>query len=104
VTGFNVEAEQLRSHAGSIDAIKERFAKVKAASSHIAGDDQAYGVLCGWISGVLEGRHADVDDVIAHVEHNLELVSKELRASADTYTAADQDNVDRVKAAGGGER
>lgn len=104
MTGFNVEAEQLRSHASSIDAIKQRFAKVKAASSHITGDDQAYGALCGWISGVLEGRHTDVDDVIAHVENNLELVSKELRASADAYETVDQDNVDRLQAAGGGER
>jgi hypothetical protein len=102
VTGFNVEAEQLRAHAGSIDAIKQRFAKVKSASSHIMADDQAYGLLCGWISGVLEGRHTEIDAVIATVENNLELVAKELRASADTYVAADQDNADRVRSAGGG--
>lgn len=101
--GFNVEAEQLRSHAGSIDAIKQRFAKVKSASAHIMADGQAYGALCGWISGVLEGRHAEIDDVIAYVENNLELVAKELRASADEYAAADQANVDRMRAAGGGQ-
>ncbi|MBM7858882.1 type VII secretion target [Lentzea nigeriaca] len=101
MSGFNVEAEQLRAHAGSIDAIRQRFAKVKAASAHIIGDDQAYGALCGWISGVLEGRHTEIDDVIATVEHNLELVAKELRASADTYVTADQDNVDRITSAGG---
>jgi hypothetical protein len=101
VTGFNVESEQLRSHAGSIDAIKQRFARVKAASAHITADDQAYGLLCGWISGVLEGRHTEIDDVIATVESNLELVAKELRASADEYAAADQANTDRIKSAGG---
>ncbi|HEX7307782.1 type VII secretion target [Lentzea sp.] len=98
---FRVEAEQLKAHAQSIDAIKQRFAKVKAASSHIAGDDQAYGVLCGWISAVLEGRHTEIDGVIATVEHNLELVAKELRASAETYAATDQDTVERLKSAGG---
>ncbi|MFS8097056.1 PE domain-containing protein [Lentzea alba] len=103
VSGFNVEAEQLRSHAGSIDAIKQRFGKVKSASAHITGDDQAYGLLCGWISGVLEGRHTEVDEVIAQVENNLEMVAKELRASADTYAAADDDNANRIKTAGGGE-
>jgi hypothetical protein len=101
VSGFNVESEQLRSHAGSIDTIKQRFARVKAASAHITADDQAYGLLCGWISGVLEGRHTEIDDVIATVESNLELVSKELRASADEYAAADQANTDRIKSAGG---
>uniref|UniRef100_UPI0039BED7AD type VII secretion target n=1 Tax=Lentzea alba TaxID=2714351 RepID=UPI0039BED7AD len=103
MSGFNVEAEQLRSHAGSIDAIKQRFGKVKSASAHITGDDQAYGLLCGWISGVLEGRHTEVDEVIAQVENNLEMVAKELRASADTYAAADDDNANRIKTAGGGE-
>ena len=103
MTGFNVEAEQLRTHAGSVDAIKQRFGKVKSASSHITGDDQAYGLLCGWISGVLEGRHAEVDEVIAQVESNLDAVAAELRASAETYAAADSDNADRIKAAGGGE-
>jgi len=103
VTGFNVEAEQLRSHAGSVDAIKQRFGKVKSASAHITGDDQAYGLLCGWISGVLEDRHREADEVIAQVENNLDLVAKELRASADTYATADEDNAERVKAAGGGE-
>ncbi|MGW6928844.1 type VII secretion target [Lentzea sp. NPDC054927] len=102
MTGFNVEAEQLRAHAGSIDAIKQRFAKVKSASSHITADSQAYGVLCGWISGVLEGRHTDIDAVIATVESNLELVAKELRSSADTYASADQDNADKLRATGGG--
>ncbi|HUQ55838.1 type VII secretion target [Lentzea sp.] len=101
MTGFHVEAEQLRSHAGNIDKIKQRLAKVKAASSHITADDQAYGLLCGWISGVLEGRHTDIDAVIATVEGNLELVAKELRASADAYETTDQDTVDRVRAAGG---
>lgn len=103
MTGFNVEAEQLRAHAGNIDAVKQRFAKVKSASSHITADSQAYGVLCGWISGVLEGRHTDINAVIATVENNLELVAKELRASAETYASADQDNVDRLRTAGGGQ-
>ncbi|MET9626539.1 type VII secretion target [Lentzea sp. NPDC006480] len=101
MSGFNVEAEQLRSHAGNIDALKQRLAKVKAASAHITGDDQAYGLLCGWISGVLESRHTEVDDVIAQVDTNLELVAKELRASAETYEVADGDNADRITAAGG---
>jgi hypothetical protein len=103
VSGFNVEAEQLRAHAGSVDAIKQRLGKVKSASAHITADDQAYGLLCGWISGVLESRHTEVDEVIAQVDTNLELVAKELRASADTYQAADDDNADRITAAGGGE-
>lgn len=101
VTGFSVEAEQLRQHASSVDAIVRRFAKVKSASSHITKDDQAYGTLCSWLPGKLEERHTAIDAVIATVESNLITVVKELRASADTYAAADQDNLERMRKAGG---
>ncbi|NKE64112.1 hypothetical protein FXN61_48485 [Lentzea sp. PSKA42] len=101
MTGFNVEAEQLRAHAGTVDAIAQRFAKVKSASSHITQDDQAYGVLCGWLPGKLEDRHKAIDDVIATVENNLKAVAKELRASADTYVTAEQDTVVRLRKAAG---
>lgn len=100
--GFNVNAEQIRAHAGRVAAIQERFAAVKAASSHIAQDDQAYGLLCGWIAGILEGKHARQDELIASVEENLRLVEAELRSSADDYEAMDGSNADMITTSGGG--
>ncbi|GAA4429995.1 type VII secretion target [Actinokineospora soli] len=92
MSGFNVDVEQVRAHAANVEAIQARFAAVKAASSHIAQDDQAYGLLCGWISGILEGKHVRQDDVIAFVEQNLVKVAAELRASAEEYTATEDGN------------
>ena len=83
--GYTVDADELRKHAGSLDSLKERFAAVKSASSHIAQDDQAYGLLCGWISAIMEGRHQKQDELIAYVEENLTIASVALRASADHY-------------------
>lgn len=98
--GFHVDIEQLRAHARNVDAIKARFAAVKAASAHIAQDDQAYGLLCGWISGVLDGRHAKQDELIAYVEESLELVSAELGFTAGDYEALDGGATDKISKAG----
>ncbi|HYQ64750.1 type VII secretion target [Actinophytocola sp.] len=86
---YTVDPAELRKHAGDIDSLRERFAAVKAASAHIAQDDQAYGMLCGWISGILEGRHTKQDELIAYVEENLDIVARELRETADDYEARD---------------
>ncbi|PSL55847.1 excreted virulence factor EspC (type VII ESX diderm) [Saccharothrix carnea] len=99
--GYNVDVEQLRTHARNLEAIKDRFGAVKAASAHIAQDDQAYGLLCGWISGILEGRHAAQDDLLAFAENNLALIATELRATADEYSATEDGNAALVRSAGG---
>src|SRR6266496_3382923 len=36
---YNVNTAQLRTHAANVEAIKARFEAVKAASTHIAQDD-----------------------------------------------------------------
>jgi excreted virulence factor EspC (type VII ESX diderm) len=94
--GYTVDPAELRKHAGDIDSLKERFAAVKAASAHIAQDDQAYGVLCGWISGILEGRHTRQDELIAYVEENLDIVARELRETAADYEARDANTADAM--------
>ncbi|MET8122291.1 type VII secretion target [Micromonospora sp. NPDC005189] len=89
--GFEVDAEQIRQHARNIEALRARFSAVKNASAHIAQDDAAYGLLCGWISGILEGRHNRQDELITYVEENLSLVVKGLGTTADNYDSADGD-------------
>ena len=88
--GFTTNPDELRTHATNVDTLKERFANVKNASSHIAQDDQAYGLLCGWISGILEARHQKQDELIGRVEENLTLVAKSLRDTADDYEQHEQ--------------
>jgi hypothetical protein len=92
--GFNVDVGQLRTHAGNLEALRDRFGAVKTASTHIAQDDEAYGLLCGWISGILEGRHTRQDDLIAYVEENLTLAAKSLRDTADDYETRDTATAD----------
>jgi hypothetical protein len=99
--GYHVDPEQIRRHAANVEALAARFGAVKSASGHIARDDQAYGLLCGWISGVLEGRHTRQDELIAYVEENLSLVARALRETADYYRLVDEGNADLIRSSGG---
>ena len=99
--GYDVDVEQIRAHAAHVEAVLARFEAVKAAAAHIARDDRAYGKLCGWISGVLAGRHTRQVELVAVVENNLRLAAAQLRATAETYQAVDDDNAHLVRSAGG---
>ncbi|MEJ2854142.1 MULTISPECIES: type VII secretion target [unclassified Saccharothrix] len=99
--GYHVDPEQIRQHAANVETVAARFGAVKSASGHIAGDAQAYGALCGWISGILEDRHRRQDELIAYVEENLDLVAKALRETAEYYELVEQGNSDLIRTSGG---
>jgi hypothetical protein len=88
-TGWKVDTEQIRAHAENVALLRDRFGAVKSASTHISQNDAAYGTLCGWISGILEGRHGRQDQLIADVEENLAIVCQELRKTAENYDSID---------------
>jgi len=98
--GFSVDVQQMRAHAAKVDAVRQRFGAVKAASAAIAADDAAYGLLCGWISGILEGRHVRQDQLIAYVEENLRLAADALISVGRDYDQVDETAADRVRRAG----
>jgi len=95
--GYEVDVEQIRTHATNVDALRARFDAVMSASAHIAQDDSAYGLLCGWISGILEGRHAEQDDLFTYAQENLALAVQSLND-----TATDYQNLDNQAAKGFG--
>ncbi|MBL7256208.1 type VII secretion target [Paractinoplanes lichenicola] len=99
--GFSVDARQIRAHAAKVESIEQRFAAVKSASSAIVADDAAYGLLCGWMAGILEARHAKQDELYAYVEENLRLASEALVRTSQDYEVADDAAADRLRKAGG---
>ncbi len=99
--GFSVDAQQIRAHATKVDAIQQRFAAVKSASSAIVADDAAYGLLCGWMAGILEARHAKQNELYAYVEENLRLASDALIRTSQDYEVADDAAANRIRSAGG---
>jgi hypothetical protein len=98
--GLSVDIDEIRAHARNVETLKARFAAVKAASAHISQDDRAYGLLCGWISAILESRHARQDELIAYVEENLSLVGDGLRKTVEGYEAVEGDTAGLISKVG----
>jgi hypothetical protein len=89
-TGYSVAPEELRLHARHLDAFGARFDKVAAASRHISGDGQAYGMLCAWIGLILEGRHQRQDQLVTLAAQNVSLVATAVAKQAATYEDAEE--------------
>jgi hypothetical protein len=98
--GLSVDIDEIRAHARNIEKLRARFAAVKAASAHIAQDDQAYGLLCGWIAAILESRHTRQDELIAYVEENLSLVGDGLRKTIEAYETVEGDTAGLISKVG----
>ncbi|GAA2535102.1 type VII secretion target [Winogradskya humida] len=99
--GFAVDPSQLHSHAARLDALRGRFGAVTSASGFIAQDAAAYGLLCGWISDIMEGRHRRQDELVAYADENLSLLADALRATAKEYEETDSGTAENVSRAGG---
>lgn len=98
---FQVDPAQLRRHASKVNAARAQLATVMTSSRAIAQDDAAYGVLCGWISAILERRHAGQDQLYAYAAENLRLMAEALTTTGDDYDAVDHAAQSRIRAAGG---
>jgi hypothetical protein len=98
---FQVDSSQLFRHAANVRAVRDQLTAIKGASSAISQDDSAYGVLCGWISAILERRHGSQDQLYAYVEENLQLLAEALESTGRDYDAVDGNAQSVIRAAGG---
>ncbi|WP_030161755.1 type VII secretion target [Glycomyces sp. NRRL B-16210] len=90
----SVDPEELRDHANHLRALQDRFAAIRAASSHIAMSDDAYGQLCQMLPPIMESRHQDQDAGMEALAENLELLAEALGDCAADYEAADAEASD----------
>jgi hypothetical protein len=98
---FSADSQQIRAHAARLEAVRQRFGAVRAASAAISRDDAAYGMLCSWMSGILESRHRRQNDLIAYVEENLRLAAEALIRTGQGYDDVDDAAARRLRRAGG---
>jgi hypothetical protein len=98
---FHVDSSQLFRHAANVRSVRDQLAAIKGASGAISHDDRAYGLLCGWISAILERRHSGQDELYAYVEENLQLLADAIESTGRDYDAADGNARNSIRAAGG---
>lgn len=88
-SGIEVDPEELRTHAGHIDGLIQRFEAVKAASAHISAAPDAFGPLCEWMAGILEEKHQMIEPLFDKGASNLGTHVEALRTCADLYDDSD---------------
>ncbi|MEU8662429.1 hypothetical protein [Actinoplanes philippinensis] len=98
--GFSADVDQIHEHAAKIAAVRDRFAAITAASAAITRNDAAYGLLCGWMSGILQERQEAQKTIYSYVEENLRLAQEALIRTGHDYTAADTAAADRIRRSG----
>jgi hypothetical protein len=98
--GFTADPAQIRAHAAKVAAIRERFGAISAASAAITRDDAAYGLLCGWMAGILDERLTSQRSIHAYVEENLRLAKESLLRTGRDYDDVDTAAADRIRSAG----
>ncbi|GAA2542531.1 hypothetical protein GCM10010435_07850 [Winogradskya consettensis] len=98
---FDVDVAQLHQRAAKVRAVRDQLAAVKRASSAIAQDDAAYGLLCQWIAAILERRHQGQDELYGFVEDNLKRAAEAIATTADEYDTTDSTAHQQIMRAGG---
>jgi len=88
--GFRVDVAQLHHHASNVRAVRDQLGAIKGASQAITQDHSAYGLLCGWISAILEGRHRAAEELFNLVDENLRLAAEGITDNAASYEATER--------------
>ena len=99
---FHADPTQLYRHSSRVLAVQDQIGVIRGASQAITQDHMAYGLLCGWISGILEGRHRAAEELFALVEENLQLAAEAITATGRDYEDTDSSAHSRITQAGRG--
>jgi nitric oxide synthase oxygenase domain/subunit len=86
---FHVDADQLRDHATAVDDFAARAETAADAGRQVAGMDNAYGLLCRPIAGLLAGPQQRCADSLEKAAQALHRITNDLRASVDSYQRID---------------
>ena len=87
--GFEVTAGDLVAHARSLDRVCDEVAAARNAGSAVVLGSGAYGVLCGWVAGLLAPAQDSAVTALAGSVGALEQTARGLRDSAGVYDAVD---------------
>lgn len=98
---FSVVPADLSAHAASLDSVAGRVTTAAQAASGIVTDTSAYGILCQFMPPILNIWGAGVAQGIADASTSLTNSASAVRASAESYRAADSTGAKRLAGAAG---
>lgn len=90
--GFRVDLDGLRGHAASVGDTQGQVAEAADAGHHVAGLDDAYGLLClqMGLPFLLRGPQERVAGLIDKISKRLDEHSGKLKDAADKYSETEK--------------
>jgi hypothetical protein len=88
MAGFEVAAGDLRAYAGNVDGHAQKLGQAVDAANQAMPDD-AYGVICQFLPPLFNDLEQAAGEALKASQGALDAVSKNLRASADSYESQD---------------
>ncbi|HYZ09504.1 MAG TPA: type VII secretion target [Pseudonocardiaceae bacterium] len=89
MAGFGVTAGDLRVHAGKVDGHAQALGQAVDAANQAMPDD-AYGVICQFLPPLFNEVEQAAGEALTASQGALEVVSENLRASAESYESQDE--------------
>lgn len=100
-TRLSVDTTELRHHKTAVDEQRRNVDHALEAANHLAGLDDAYGVICRPFASRLDDVHASTIGLLETLTASLSTTVANLGTCADTYDSVDQNWAkDLDKAAG----
>jgi excreted virulence factor EspC (type VII ESX diderm) len=87
--GFQVQAEAIIAHAGTVDDVAAEVAQGRSAASTVRMGRDAYGILCQLIPTLLDPIQEQVVAAMQEAADSLQRAADDLRATARDYTGSD---------------
>ncbi len=100
---FHVDTDQVRQHASAVDDLTTRAGTAADSGRQVAGMDNAYGLLCRPIAGLLAGPQERCADSLEKAAQALRRIADDLHASADCYQRIDRAAASNLAKIGGQE-
>jgi hypothetical protein len=98
MTGFTVDPDQLRSHAGTLAGYADRLS---ALGSGLPGSlaDQSLGSFAQFLTTGLGGAMTETLNAFGHASATVDLMAGGVRQAADAYQRTDADNATGIEEA-----
>jgi hypothetical protein len=94
---FQVTSSDLLSHAIEVDRIGDGLETGRQAGAAVRVDAGAYGRLCQFVPGLLNGLQTHLIDGIGSAVAAAHDTADALRSTAADYDAADRNAADRIR-------
>ncbi|MCT2587695.1 ESX-1 secretion-associated protein [Actinophytocola gossypii] len=101
--GYEVLADELRTHAGKVDGLAGRMGTARDAANQVMPDD-AYGIICQFLPPVINPLEQQAADALTAGQDGFTGVAESLRESADDYERRDENHADGFRATEDGMR